>query len=692
MFRSNNLIANRKSLHNGMTSNLNNMACNHPISSNSPSHHQRLCFVAAFTLLFAAGQPIFASKPEQDSHFVDTIQPILDQHCFDCHGYGSSEGGVAFDKIANNVDSKQQHKVWLAVLDNVRAGLMPPPNEIDPEDRPSQVEIDQLVHWIKFTAFAIDPEMPNPGSVAPRRLNRIEYQNTIRDLMDFKFQADREFPPDDTGGGFDNNSDVLTLSTLLIEKYLAAAETIVLDAVPQSTGKNNKHYLRFFPDGTPPTDTDARDQYADKILEQFASRAFRRPVERSKTEQLTQLARSIYSEPDKSFEQGISRAMMAVLASPRFLFRVDTTLTSDPESTYPLLDEYSLASRLSYFLWSTMPDQELLDLAQEKRLRKELPSQVQRMLADPKTATGLVRNFTGQWLKTRDIDSVEINGKAVLGKGKVNGNRRTKYDFDGKIRSAMRKETERYFAYILSEDRSILEFIDSDYAFLNERLAKQYEIADVKGDKFRLVKLPADSYRGGVLTQGSVLAVTSNPTRTSPVKRGVFILENILGTPPPPPPPNVAELEVSLGESEQEEPTLGDALALHREQTACSSCHDRMDPLGLAFENFLPMGTWRDKEAGKPIQTSGRLITGETFQDVRELKRVLTNERRIDFYRCMSKKIMTYAIGRALSHQDTDAIDRIVERTTKADGRFSQLIMAVIDSPQFQKNQNAQSL
>lgn len=618
--------------------------------------------------------------------FRRQVLPILEKHCYECHGDGSDKGQVAFDSFASDAELLEKTDLWSAVLDNVRAGLMPPKKGGDEDSRPTGAEINLLEDWIKYQAFGIDPEDPNPGYVVARRLNRIDYQNTIRDLMGFDFSAEIEFPPDDTGNGFDNNGEVLTVSTLLIEKYLNAAELIVKGAMPKSPMKEtDPSYTRFFPDGPAPQDLVARDVYAGKVLGQFSKRAFRRPVEDRKVTQLVGMARRIYEQPNRTFEDGIGRAMMAVLGSPRFLFRIEESNPSTETERYPVLDEYALASRLSYFLWSTMPDEELIELADRGDLRRELTKQVFRMLKDPKASQGIVRNFTGQWLQVRDVITVEINGKAVLGKGKVNGNRKTKYDFDGKIRQVMRTETEMYFGHVMREDRSVLEFLDSDYTFLNEKLAQQYDIPNVEGDEFRMVKLPPGSPRGGVLTQGTVLAVTSNPTRTSPVKRGVFVLENILGTPPPPPPSDVPELEAALDEFKERKPTNGEMLAFHRSKKICRSCHDRMDPLGLAFENFIPMGNWRDEEAGQAIDPSGQLITGERFNNVRELKRILATDRSMDFYRCLTKKMLSYALGRGLDYRDTHVIDSIVDRLALENGRISALITGIIESAPFQK-------
>jgi hypothetical protein len=333
-----------------------------------------------------------------------------------------------------------------------------------------------------------------------------------------------------------------------------------------------------------------------------------------------------------------------------------------------------------------MPDDELFKAAARGELRRDLRAQVTRMLNDSR-AQSFVRNFTGQWLQTRDVESIPINARAILGPNAPR-NRQGRIEFDGDTRRLMRNETEMSFDYVLREDRSVLELIDADYAFLNERLAGLYGIPDVTGDLLRKVTLPPDSVRGGVLTQGSVLAVTSNPTRTSPVKRGLFVLENILGTPPPPPPGDVPDLEEARKQFEGREPKLSEMLAVHRADKLCSSCHARMDPLGLAFENFNAMGLWRDKDAGQPIDAGGQLITGEKFASVRELKRVLSRERHHDFYRGLTEKLLTYALGRGITAYDADTVDRIVADLEANGGKMSALLNGVIDSVPFQKLRN----
>jgi hypothetical protein len=264
--------------------------------------------------------------------------------------------------------------------------------------------------------------------------------------------------------------------------------------------------------------------------------------------------------------------------------------------------------------------------------------------------------------------------------------------FGGELRRAMRRETEMCFEHVVREDRSVLELVDSNYTFLNEQLARHYGIEGVNGREMRRVELPEGSPRGGVLTQGTLLVVTSNPTRTSPVKRGLYILNNILGTPAPPPPANVPPLEAAGAAISGHEPTVRELQEQHRRDPLCSSCHARMDPLGLALENFNAMGMWRDSEHERPIDASGTLLTGEEFQDIRDVKRIILNERRADFYRCVTEKLLTYALGRGLEYYDEHTVDQIVERLEREEGKFSALLLGVIESAPFQHRRRAEDL
>jgi len=355
-------------------------------------------------------------------------------------------------------------------------------------------------------------------------------------------------------------------------------------------------------------------------------------------------------------------------------------------------------------------------------LRANLPAQLNRLLADPRSAE-FVSNFTGQWLQARDIPNVQINPFAVFlrehpdpeAEGALETFRRlqrvpeekrtpaeTKEFEDARaifrknfrtprpsltytLRQAMEQESEMVFAYVLKEDRSLLELIDARYTFLNEELAKHYGIPDVTGKQMRLVELAPDSPRGGVLTQGTVLAVTSNPTRTSPVKRGVFILNSILGTPPAPPPPNIPALEDVASKEELAKMSLRETLDLHAKNPLCRSCHNRMDPLGLALENFNALGQWRVAEMNQPVEAGGELITGEKFASIQELKRVLVTSHRRDYYYCMADKLLTYALGRGLDYTDTDTLDQLVAKLEAAEGRPSVLIQGIVESVPFQQ-------
>lgn len=767
---------------------------------------QRLLAVAVL------GLPPMAVHAADEARFESEIKPILSKYCFDCHADGMDKGSVTFDTHPSTRALLDDRKLWLGVLKNVRAGLMPPAKKKQPSDEEKSV----LESWIKREAFSIDPQDPDPGRVTLRRLNRVEYQNTIKDLMDVDYNTTEEFPPDDTGYGFDTVGDALMMSPLLIEKYMQAAETIVQRGVPrvprvvkerqigasefrepggkatperlsfykegkfekafkvheageyrvrflfdvngsfdfdpgrcqvvvrldgrevlnqefgwrdhqrfeleftetwepgektfamevkpledESKKKNfvelrlisvrmegptdpafwtkTRNYDRFFHLDEPPAEENARSAYLREVLRRFATKAFRRPVDEPTLGRLADIAEDAASLPGARLEDGVAQAMVAVLASPRFLYRIEEAERADSQSPNAPVDEFALASRLSYFFWSSMPDQELFDLALKGELRANLAGQVERMVKSQRSEA-FVRNFAGQWLQARDVEGISINARAVMRRE----GQRVDYDLEGDLRNAMRRETEMYFSHAMREDRPLPELLDSDYTFLNERLASHYGIHGVSGREFRKVTLPANSPRGGLITQGTVLVVTSNPTRTSPVKRGLFILDNILGTPAPPPPPGTPPLEEAEKQTDHE-PTMREAMEIHRKNPLCSSCHTRMDPLGLALENFNALGMWREKERGQPVDPTGQLITGETFQDIRELKKILATSRRDDFYRCLAEKMLTYALGRGPEYYDVEAIDQIVARIHRDEGRFSALLMGVVESAPFQK-------
>ncbi len=923
--------------------------------------------VGSAIFIFVSGGAVAADDPALVK-FRTEIKPLLEKYCFECHGDGAEKGQVSFDSFTD-VASLRDHKLWLRALRNVRSGIMPPAEA----DALPPAEAQKLMAWIKQEGLGLDPAKPDPGRVTVRRLNRVEYRNTVRDLMGIDFDTLKEFPSDDTGYGFDNIADVLTISPMLLEKYLDAAQTVVgkavvikprivveepilgrefatikvdttlpapktppagevaaapaaapaeapaitppvapvlppaaanvangdvppgavvaagappgaagrgalpgrgqfqrgqggrrgggpppvtrpvptvegdtvvlsyytpavvaakhtlahagkyqvlVDLLAQETYADDKFdlnkcqviltldgeplidaefvregygrkfeytfdrdlaagghelaleikplgpetpqyrnlrlrinaitlrgplapefwaktpgYDKYFPRDVP-TAAKARSLYAREILEKFATRAFRHPVDTATLDRLVALAEKVSIQPTRTFEDGVAQAMVAVLASPTFIFREDQSEPLKKGQANPLVDEYSLASRLSYFFWSSMPDAELIKLAGAGQLRANLPAQMKRLLDSPR-ADELVRNFTGQWLQARDITTVQLTAMDIYlrdhpnpqyeeakaafarlnakprsaltaeesdqlnaarqlvnsfprqfappGNGNGFGNPDPKPQMTDSLRKAMLQETEMTFADVLKEDRSLLELLESNYTFLNEELAKHYGIEGVTGSAMRKVTLPEGSPRGGVLTQGTVLAVTSNPTRTSPVKRGVFILGAILGTPPAPPPPDIPPLEDAASPEELRNLNLRDTLALHAKKPICASCHSRMDPLGLALENFNAMGMWRTTDMGQPVQPAGTLITGESFSDIRELKHILTTSRRRDFYYSVTEKMLTYALGRGLDYYDTLALDQIVAQLEASGGKPSVLVNGIVNSVPFQQ-------
>jgi mono/diheme cytochrome c family protein len=703
------------------------------------------------------------------------VRPFLKKHCFSCHGNGKSKADLSFDKFKDDKSVVADRKTWDGVRQMLEKREMPPAGRPKPET----AEIDAVLKAVGGLFDEADRgAKPNVGRVTMRRLNRTEYNNTIRDLIGVDFKPAEDFPADDVGYGFDNIGDVLSVSPLLLEKYLSAAETIleqaiVLVDVPKLTkqrfekfrplpltsagevskvvsfdqgdyrircvideedqpgaetvplrlrvaGEEVKHvdvkqmynrsilaatvfmkpgisrvaislqkpltgkvkgeiHLRSLevegPFSPPPItlpETHTRimthkeglapREAAREIVARFAARAFRRPVQPAEVERCLTLFDASQKKGQR-FELSVRAALYRVMVSPHFLFRVELDPPSAKADTPYLLNEFELASRLSYFLWNSMPDEELFSLAGKGELRKNLLEQVRRMTKDAKSASFL-ENFAEQWLTLRKLDLASPDPKLFPG-------------FDAGLRQAMIRESQLFFEFTVRDNRSVLDLLDADYTFVNEPLAKHYGIGGVKGDKFVRVKAPPG--RGGILTHASILTLTSNATRSSPVKRGKFVLEQVLNTPPPPPPEDVPELE----DQKELKGTLRQVMEQHRANAVCASCHRRMDPLGFAFENFDAVGAWRDKEGGAPVDASGELPDGRTFKGPDGLKALLRQNNRL-FVRCLSEKMLTYALGRGLEPYDRRAVDRIVDGVTKDDYRFATLIAEIIKSDPFQ--------
>lgn len=773
-----------------------------------------------FTILSTLSLTVGISLADKESgevaevEFQQKIKPLLQEFCYDCHGDGANKGDFVLDEFKSTAALLQNQHVWLRIWENLRTQIMPPAKE---EFQPSVEERKEIIAWIERRIFALDPENPDPGRVTIRRMNRQEYRNTITDVVGINFNTTDRFPPDDTGFGFDTIGDVLTISPLLMEKYLDAAEEIAESALPVDAGKTKpiiidagsfrdrggsqtarfmeanaaqtvtakriidtggeyslevaytvrseggqpigqsakwqmlidgkkireldfdsntsrgtrflqnlnlskgdhrfefaivpgkngegsgtagiqvdrfqlrrlgldgnwnlypESYQRIFVDGLPPAGVKEQSAYMRKIVESFAFRVFRRPPRKKLVDQITNLALS-KSEKGK-FVDGVRLAVTATLTSPSFLFRQETQAEPDDPGRIVTLDEYALASRLSYFLWSSAPDKALLDLVAKKQLRKNLRGQVDRMLADEKSDR-MVKNFIGQWLQTRDLQGLNIDTRRIL---RERDRRKANRVFNLGTRRDMKRETEEFFSYIVSNNRPILELLNGNYSFLNENLANFYGISGVRGKDFQKVEFGEHvKGRGGILGQGTFLIVTSQSTRTSPVKRGLFVLDNILGIPAPPAPPDVPDLE-EVSKHQVEPLTMRQLMEVHRENPLCASCHERMDPIGLALENFNALGQWRENEDGREIDSAGKLVTGEIFSNIMELKTILAGSRKQDFYRCLSEKMLTYALGRGVEYYDAPTIDKIIAQLLNDGGGMKDLIYAIIESVPFQK-------
>jgi cytochrome c551/c552 len=746
---------------------------------------------------------------------------VLKQYCLTCHNERLKTAGLVLSQL-DTAKVQENPAAWEKVVRKLRTGTMPPPGS----PRPERVAYDLTASWLETELDRT--AQSNPGKPALRRLNRAEYGNAIRDLLDLRIDADALLPPDDSAFGFDNIGDLLEVSPVLLERYLATADRISalaigdpatpagsqtyhvrgdqsqaqhLEGLPLGTvgglaarhnfplsgeyefrvsllrtnleairGLEHSHQLEITVDservllktvggeaeterpGTTITErsdaTDARlrvrvpvtagphdvaasfvrkigegsnrlrpfvrsnsDTYestgrphvetltvlgpftpsgpgdtpsrrrificrpenhnqeeacARRILSTLAQRAYRRPASAADLELLL----PFYKEGRQkgTFETGIQLALRRLLASPTFVFRAE----SDPENVKPgaafRISDLELATRLSFFLWSSIPDDTLIDLAARNRLRQPgvLEEQIRRMLADPR-GDALSENFAGQWLHLRNLDNKRPNTDEFP-------------DFDNDLRVAFRREAELFFASIMREDRSILDLLTADYTFVDERLARHYGIPNVYGSRFRRVTLgPELSVRRGLLGKGGILMATSQADRTSPVLRGKWILENLLGTSPPPPPADVPPLDTKPGAAPR---TIRERMAAHR-QPACAGCHQMIDPLGFALESFDGVGAWRTQENGRPIDSSARLADGTEVNGVVELRNTLVS-RPDAFAQTVTEKMLIYALGRGLQHYDMAVVRAIVREARAKDYSFSSIVLGIVRSTPFQ--------
>jgi mono/diheme cytochrome c family protein len=600
-----------------------------------------------------AGEP--PVSPAQ-TDYVKTMQPLLTQYCGKCHGEKGGAAGISLGAFPDVVAIQKDQTTWRKVVTRIRERTMPPPGT----PQPPQEQRNLVSDWLTKTLDSADSSLlpKNPGRILIHRLSRQEYNNTVRDLFGVTSNPADKFPADGGGGGgFDNNADTLFVPSILMERYLTTAGD-VLD-------EGSQQRLFFVRPGKTLTERAA----AKKIVTRYATLAFRRPVEEAEIARLMRLFDKAKAAGD-DFEAATKFALKGALVSPNFLFRVER---DRPTTQAYSVSDYELASRLSYFLWASMPDDALFALAAQGQLHRPevLDKQVKRMLQSPKSRA-FSDSFAGQWLRARDLYST----------AHPDGNQFKAYT--PSLRDAMYAETIDFFDSIVREDASLLRLLDADYTYLNEELAKHYGVDGVTGPEMRRVKL-ADNNRGGVMTLGSVLVQTSYPLRTSPVLRGKWVLEQILGSPTPPPPPNVGTLPAD--DAPRQGLTFRHRLEEHRKNPACASCHNRLDPIGFGLENFDAIGRWRTQAAGSAVDASGVLPTGEKFTGPAELKKLML-QRKDEFLTNLTEKMLAYALGRGLEPYDLPTIRKITAAVKKDNYRSTTLISEITRSYPFQYRKN----
>ena len=594
--------------------------------------------------------------------YEEHIAPIVDKYCTNCHNPDDDAGGIDFEALLVLSEASQYPDLWHMTAKTAEMDVMPPPKK---SKRPSLHERALLVGWGLQVGYMWDRGIMgnDPGRVTLRRLNRNEFNYTIRDLFKINIRPADNFPEDSSGeGGFDNDADALFLPALLMENYLEAS-VIIADAILENPGQSRNFLLGASKDA----------KGARQILSYWAPYVYRNQVEKAEIDRMVAVYQSARKK-GKDHVQGMRDCLIMMLVSPKFLYRLELPIEGGGDKIK--INDYELANRLSYFLWSSMPDAELFELAKSKQLSNPeiLAEQVSRLLKDEKSKT-LGRHLGGQWL----------GWEALRGSANPDANKFKEFSFD--LRIDMYRESAQFFDHLIREDGSLYDLLHSDYTFINERLAKFYGIQGVKGTQFRRVALK-DPNRGGVLGMGSVLVASSMPLRTSPSLRGAYILEKILGDKPPSPPMDVEQLPAN--DQELKTQTIRETLELHRESPDCRACHALIDPLGFGLENFDAIGRWRTVQNGGKIDSSGETPEGEKFSSPAELKELLL-KRKEEFTRQAARKFLSYALGRELTPYDRPVTRKITDEVLAADGSLHTLIMEVITSEPFLSRQNPEN-
>lgn len=582
------------------------------------------------------------------NHWDDVIFPMIEHYCLDCHDEANEEGGLEMERFSSEKLALMDPRIWEKAAALVKMKSMPPRDRFN---LPTDEERQQFIAWVDTVGERWDAGEfgQNPGRTTIRRLTKNEFNYTIRDLFGLKIRPADNFPEDGGGeDGFDNNADALFLPPLLMENIVESAGLIV-NAIYRDQATYRRYLFAF------PHSADGLDEAARKILDYWAPLIYRRPVEAAEINKLVGLVRFQVSKKKKDYREAMKMPLLAMLISPHFLYRSETI---KPGGKAYRVEEIDLASRLSYFLWSSTPDAELLKLATEGNLGKPeiYEAQVKRMLMD-KRANSLGMHFAGQWLKWEELRS------------RANPDKRRFSNFDFALRVSMYRESSLFFDNLVKENLPLLDLIDSDYSFLNQRLAIHYNVPGVTIAGFQKVLLD-DPNRGGVIGMGSVLTVTSLPLRSSPAVRGNYVLTELLGTPPPAPPMNVPQLPDD--DEELEFTSFRNALIKHREDPNCYPCHVEIDQLGFGLENYDAIGRWREFQNDQPVDSKGVLPDGSKFSNPKELKGILMS-RRDQFARNVVEKALSYALGRELTPYDRPTVRNITDKLI-ADGYRTQTL------------------
>lgn len=591
--------------------------------------------------------------------FEVNIAPIIDKYCTSCHNPEDDEGNLNLESVLTAKEAVLYPDLWDKVAKTAKMDVMPPPEK---SRRPEIHERALLLGWALQIGWQWDQGNigTDPGRTTLRRLNRNEYNYTIRDLFGLKIRPADNFPEDSAGeAGFDNDADALFLPALLMENYFEAAAKIA-DTILANIGLRQNYLLNASSDVAG----------ARTVFAYWTSRIYRRHVGDDEVERLVIVYKAA-RKSGKNHLKAMRDPLVMMLISPSFIYRSELPIAGGGKTVG--LNEFELANRLSYFLWASMPDQELFKLADEKKLSDPiiLGEQVIRMLKDEKSKA-LSMHLGGQWLGWEQL------------RGSANPDT-TKFPmFDFALRVDMYREASNFFDNLIREDGSVYDLIDSDYSFLNERLAKHYGVSGVEGPELRKVKLNNPN-RGGVLGMGSVLVSSSMPMRTSPSLRGVYVLERLLGDPPPPPPMDVEQLPAD--DTNLKTLTFRETLEEHRDNPNCRACHAQIDPLGFGLENFDAIGRWRTTQNGAKIDTSGITPDGEEFSGPAELKKLLLT-RKDEFTRNMVEKFLSYALGRELTPYDRMVTRRVTDKVEANDGSMHSLIMGIVTSHPFLNRQN----